>query len=136
MYYHIIVSRKGQANKIKLSPLTNHKNTTKGTVKGSFDRTNLFQQVEKGFDRLFNYDQPIAESFEFYNTMENGPIADQIKMQEEAFNQIIKNRNIKIILLAEDQVEKEPCLEALIRDKHQNERKYNRKLRESTYFFN
>lgn len=43
MHCHIIVSRKDQSNKIKLSPLTNHKNTKKGTVKGGFDRTNLFQ---------------------------------------------------------------------------------------------
>lgn len=48
MHCHLIVSRKDQSNKIKLSPLTNHKNTKKGTVKGGFDRTNLFQNVEKG----------------------------------------------------------------------------------------
>lgn len=82
MHCHLIVSRKDQANKKKLSPLTNHKNTTKGTIKGGFDRTNLFQQVEKGFDRLFKYDRLISESFEFYNVMKNGNISDELKMQE------------------------------------------------------
>lgn len=82
MHCHIIVSRKDQANKIKLSPLTNHRNTKKGAIKGGFDRTNLFQQVEKGFDRLFNYDRPLDESFEYYNIMKNGTITDQLKMQE------------------------------------------------------
>lgn len=82
MHCHIIVSRKDQANKIKLSPLTNHKNTKKGVIKGGFDRTNLFQQVEKGFDKLFNYERPISESFEYYNTMKNGSISEQISMQE------------------------------------------------------
>lgn len=82
MHCHIIVSRKDQSNKIKLSPLTNHKNTKKGTVKGGFDRTNLFQQAEQGFDKLFNYGRPLPESFEYFNTMKNGSIADQIKMQE------------------------------------------------------
>ena len=38
MHCHLIVSRKDQANKKKLSPLTNHKNTKKETVAGGFDR--------------------------------------------------------------------------------------------------
>jgi len=82
MHCHIIVSRKDQSNKIKLSPLTNHRNTKKGAIKGGFDRTNLFQQAETGFDRLFNYDRLIDESFKYYNMMKKGEIADQIKMQE------------------------------------------------------
>ena len=49
------MSRKDQANKKKLSPLTNHKNTNKGIIKGGFDRVKLFQQAEQGFDKLFNY---------------------------------------------------------------------------------
>lgn len=82
MHCHIIVSRKDQANKIKLSPLTNHRNTKKGIIKGGFDRTNLFQQAEKGFDKLFSYNRSLDESFEYYNTMKNGTIAEQIRMQE------------------------------------------------------
>lgn len=82
MHCHIIVSRKDQTNKIKLSPLTNHRNTKKGVVKGGFDRTNLFQQVEKGFDKFFNYNRPLDKSFEYFNTMKNGSIEEQIKMQE------------------------------------------------------
>ena len=82
MHCHIIVSRKDQSNKIKLSPLTNHRDTKKGVIKGGFDRTNLFQNVEKGFDRLFEYDRPLDESFEYYNIMKNGSITEQIKMQE------------------------------------------------------
>ena len=45
MYHHLIMSRKEQSNKKKLSPLTNHKNTKNGTIKGSFDRVNLFKQA-------------------------------------------------------------------------------------------
>lgn len=82
MHCHIIVSRKDQANKIKLSPLTNHRNTKKGVIKGGFDRKNLFQQVEQGFDRLFKYERPMNESFEYYNIMKNGSISDQISTQE------------------------------------------------------
>lgn len=83
MHCHIIVSRKDQANKIKLSPLTNHKDTKKGIVKGGFDRTNLFQQAENGFDRLFSYDRPFDESFEYYNTMKNRIITEQIILQQK-----------------------------------------------------
>ncbi len=82
MHCHLIVSRKDQTNKKKLSPLTNHKNTKKGTVKGGFDRKNLFQQAEQEFDKLFGYKREFTESFEYYNTMKNGSITDQLKMQE------------------------------------------------------
>ena len=83
MHFHLIISRKDQANKKKLSPLTNHKNTQKGTVTGSFDRVNLFQQAEYGFDKLFGYNRHQTESFDYYNTMKNGIIAQQINIHEQ-----------------------------------------------------
>ncbi|MDB0703574.1 DUF5712 family protein, partial [Bacteroides xylanisolvens] len=83
MHCHLIVSRKDQANKKKLSPLTNHKNTKNGVVKGGFDRVNLFQQAEQGFDKLFNYNRHQSESFHYHNTMKNRSICEQIKHQEQ-----------------------------------------------------
>ena len=83
MHCHLIVSRKDQSNKKKLSPLTNHKNTQKGTVTGGFDRVNLFQQAEQGFDKLFGYNRQLSESFEYANTMKNGSIDDKLKIQEQ-----------------------------------------------------
>ena len=85
MHCHLIVSRKDQTNKKKLSPLTNHKKTKKGTVTGGFDRVNLFQQAEQGFDKLFGYDRQLSESFEYANTMKNGSISEQIELQEQYF---------------------------------------------------
>jgi hypothetical protein len=85
MHCHMIVSRKDQTNKKKLSPLTNHKNTKKGTVTGGFDRVNLFQQAEQGFDKLFGYNRQFSESFEYANTMKNGSISEQIELQEQNF---------------------------------------------------
>lgn len=90
MHCHLIVSRKDQSNKKKLSPLTNHKNTTKGTVKGGFDRKNLFQQAEQGFDRLFGYQRQLTESFEYYNTMKNGSILEQLNMQEQEMKETVQ----------------------------------------------
>ena len=85
MHCHLIVSRKDQANKKKLSPLTNHKNTKNGVIKGGFDRVNLFQQAEQGFDRLFGYNRQLSESFEYSNTMKNGSISEQLELQNQNF---------------------------------------------------
>ncbi len=93
MHCHLIVSRKDQSNKIKISPLTNHKNTKKGTVQGGFDRKNLFQHAEQGFDKLFNYSRPVAESFEYYNTMKNGTIGEQLNLQEQIMKQESTSQN-------------------------------------------
>jgi hypothetical protein len=78
----LIVSRKDQSNKIKISPLTNHRSTNKGAIKGGFDRVRLFQGVEKGFDKLFAYQRELAETFSYCNTMKNGSIEEKLAMQE------------------------------------------------------
>jgi len=83
MHCHLIVSRKDQSNKIKISPLTNHRNTKKGAIKGGFDRTTLFENAEKGFDRLFGYNRQLSETFEYCNTIKNGSLPDKMKMQEQ-----------------------------------------------------
>ena len=82
IHCHLSVSRKDQVNKKKLSPLTNHKNTKNGIIKGGFDRVNLFLQLEQGFDKLFNYNRQPKESFTYRNTMTNGSISEQFKLQE------------------------------------------------------
>ena len=81
IHCNLIVSRKDQANKKKLSPLTNHKNTKKGTVTGGFDRVNLFQQAEQGFDKLFDYKRQLVESFDYCNTMKNDTIFERLNLQ-------------------------------------------------------
>ena len=85
MHCHLIVSRKDQANKKKLSPLTNHKNTKNGAITGGFDRVNLFQQAEQGFDKLFGYNRQQSESFDYHNTMKNGSIFEQLDLQAQTF---------------------------------------------------
>ena len=49
MHCHLIVSRKDQTNKKKLSPLTNHKGTKAGVIKGGFDRVNLLKKCRTRF---------------------------------------------------------------------------------------
>ena len=78
-----VYKRQDQTNKKKLSPLTNHKNTEAGIIKGGFDRVNLFQQVEQGFDKLFNYNRQQVELFDYHNTMKNGCISELFKLQQQ-----------------------------------------------------
>jgi len=82
MHCHLIVSRKDQSNKKKLSPLTNHRNTKKGAITGGFDRKALFQQAETGFDSLFGYQRDLQETFTYCNTMKNGTVSEKLEMQE------------------------------------------------------
>ena len=77
MHAHIIVSRKTEDNKIKISPQTNHKGTSKGTVQGGFDRTAFFKKMEQSFDQKFSYERNIKESFEYKNAIKNGSFAQQ-----------------------------------------------------------
>lgn len=83
MHCHLIVSRKDQSNKVKISPLTNHRNTKKGVIKGGFDRTTLFENMEKDFDKLFGYNRQLYETFEYCNTIKNGSMTDKIRIQEQ-----------------------------------------------------
>lgn len=92
MHCHLIVSRKDQSNKVKISPLTNHRNTKKGAIKGGFDRVTLFENVEKGFDKLFGYNRQLSETFEYCNTMKNGTVMDKLKMQEREVNTTIQQQ--------------------------------------------
>lgn len=123
MHCHIIVSRKDQSNKIKLSPLTNHRNTKKGTAKGGFDRTNLFQSVEQGFDKLFNYSRPLTDSFEYYNTMKNGSIDEQMSLQRKVFTS--EKENKQTALYTNKDISKEEYLNQSIKQKEN----YNTKLK-------
>lgn len=123
MHCHIIVSRKDQSNKIKLSPLTNHRNTKEGVVKGGFDRTNLFQSVEQGFDKLFNYNRPQTESFEYYNIMKNGSIDEQMSLQRKVFTS--EKGNKQTALYTNKDISKEEYLNQSIKQKEN----YNTKLK-------
>ena len=105
MHYHLIVSRKDQTNKKKLSPLTNHKNTKNGVIKGGFDRVNLFQQAEQGFDKIFGYNRQQTESFDYLNTMKNGSISEQIEVQEQNFS----GENKKEVFQSSERENMIPC---------------------------
>lgn len=126
MHCHLIVSRRDQSNKIKLSPLTNHRNTKKGVIKGGFDRSTLFQQAEKGFDKLFNYKRPLDENFEYFNTMKNGSVEEQIKIQQKIFTN--QKEGTQISLNVNRQVGKKNDLKENIGDNNRKDEQ-NKKLK-------
>lgn len=130
MHAHIIVSRKDRANKLKLSPKTNHRGTAKGAVRGGFDRTDFFRKCESSFDRRMGFDREPEESFDYLNAVKNGSPAE-IARQVERAEHIRKEKwdNLKAELQSRQepekskvqQVEKTPDIEQPILKKKQQE---------------
>jgi len=93
-HWHIIVARKDALNQYKLSPLTNHRGTTKGAVKGGFDRVAFDKECERLFDERFGYERKVEESFDYCLAQKKGTpeqkaeqtqrLADQNKTDIEA----------------------------------------------------
>jgi hypothetical protein len=97
LHIHLIVSRKDMANKKKLSPMTNHRSTEKGAIKGGFDRKSFVSSIEARFDNWAGYSREIKESFAYCNAIKNGDLSDikeftairvshEKKMEQEALN--------------------------------------------------
>lgn len=84
-HIHGIVSRKSKGKgvkSVKLSPLTNHRNTADGVVKGGFDRKTFFVKCEKLFDKLFKFERSIAQTFEYNNAQVHGTPEEKVKQTE------------------------------------------------------
>ena len=122
MHCHLIVSRKDQSNKKKLSPLTNHKDTKAGVIKGGFDRVNLFQQAEQGFDKLFDYNRQWTESFDYHNTMKNGSISEQLELQAQTF---IEEKKKDVLQSSEKENNISCNQDCKMKNKHSNNQQNN-----------
>jgi hypothetical protein len=84
MHVQIIVSRKDASNSIKLSPLNNSKgkNATHSQKVGQFDRVAFKQLSEALFDRMFNYEREVKESFKYANTLKHGTYEQKEEVKE------------------------------------------------------
>jgi hypothetical protein len=71
IHVHFIIGRKTLDGKHKISPQTNHINTSKGAVIGGFSRDVFKEECEALFDKMFNYDRPFEERYSFYKTRKN-----------------------------------------------------------------
>jgi hypothetical protein len=71
-------------NPLKLSPATHHRHTSQGAVRGGFDRTAFKEAAEATFDRQFNYERPLSETFRYANVMAKGSYAERMAMRQAA----------------------------------------------------
>ena len=89
-HFHILIARKTKDEKHKISPLSNHRDTQKGVVKGGFERVKFFENVEKSFDKHFKHERSQEQSFQYRNEIKNG-----IKPEEQKIQQIQERKNNK-----------------------------------------
>ena len=93
IHWHVIVARLSRGFKVeigegkyrtkhyKLSPLTNHVNTTKGCVKGGFSLVDFDAKCETLFDVRFEYDRKVEESFEYCLAEKKGTAEEKIDQE-------------------------------------------------------
>ena len=83
-HFHVLIARKTKDEKHKISPLTNHRDTQKGVVKGGFERVKFAENIEKSFDKHFKYERSQEQSFQYRNEQKKGiKNEDIIKQQQE-----------------------------------------------------
>ena len=92
IHVHIIVSRKDNTGKYKLSPMTNHRGESSGVIKSGFNRDSFYRDCERIFDTSFGYQRRISESYDYHNTMKHGSNEEraamiQASVQEEQIRQ-------------------------------------------------
>ena len=92
IHVHIIVSRKDNSGKYKLSPMTNHRGESSGVIKSGFNRDSFYRDCERIFDTSFGYQRRISESYDYHNTMRHGSNEERAAMirasvQEEQIRQ-------------------------------------------------
>lgn len=56
----------------KLSPMTNHINSSQGPIKGGFSRKAFYEASEQVFDKAFKYERDFKDSWEYQYTMKHG----------------------------------------------------------------
>ena len=90
---HLIVSRKDKTQRLKLSPMSNEKSTTRTIGNNKyhvgFDRVKWIQMNEKRFDSFFNYARPKLEKFKNQNILKNGSPKEkeQLNLELNTFQQ-------------------------------------------------
>lgn len=97
-HFHVLIARKTKDEKHKISPLTNHKNTQKGAVKGGFERVKFAENIEKSFDKHFKYERSYEQSFQYRNEKKKGVkqdsnIEQQKKQQQQQEQEQQKRKN-------------------------------------------
>lgn len=85
MHIQIVVSRKDISNKVKLSPMNRSKGRNKAhsQLMGEFNRSAFKQSGEWAFDKLFGFQRPINQTYQYVNMQKNGTLEQRIELQKE-----------------------------------------------------
>ena len=86
-HIHVIISRRDKDQKYKLSPVTNHINSTKGIIKGGFSRISFYEKSEQVFDKLIQYPREFKDSWEYQYTMKHG--------SQDKISEMLRSRQIE-----------------------------------------
>lgn len=80
IHAHFIIGHKSKDNNTKISPKTNHRNTTKGPIVGGFDRDSFKEICELKFDEMFKYLRPIEQTYRYNKIKANGSLDKQVQI--------------------------------------------------------
>lgn len=89
-HIHIILGHKTQGipgKELKISPISNHRDTELGPIKGGFDRKSFIVKCEKRFDILTGYERKVADTFEYVSTMKRGSVEQKAEQAEKLVNE-------------------------------------------------
>jgi hypothetical protein len=96
LHVHIIVSRRDKNQFYKLSPMTNHQNTKSGPVKGGFCRKDLMIESEQIFDKTFNYNRTLEETWDYqFAKKHKKDLPVEIKQEIEIEKNVKNKKSIK-----------------------------------------
>jgi hypothetical protein len=104
-HVHIVVSRKDIAQKHSLSPLANSKGSDKHKLNGKsikvgFDRDKFVKDCESEFDKMYQYQRKIENSYEYYKYVSNPTkgLVQSTKIARQAItNPEIAAKNLAVI---------------------------------------
>jgi hypothetical protein len=85
VHIQVIVSRKDITNKIKLSPMNKSRgrNAEHSQKIGQFDRSAFKQSGETVFDKQFDFDRGLDETFRYANAKKKGSLEERLAIHAE-----------------------------------------------------
>ncbi len=89
-HIHGIISRntKDIGGKImKISPLTNHRDSEKGPIQGGFDRNAFRRKCQDIFDEQLNFDRKLEQTFEYQNAQKHGSAEEKEVQAQKLFEE-------------------------------------------------
>lgn len=136
-HIHVIVSRKTADKKMMISPLANERGKTyqlgdKVMVKG-FDRDKYKQTCETLFDKLFSYQRPKEESYQFFKDKDKLSILEKAALEKEIANKKLQEELARQEALKQaEKEEKEKMLKNKQREMMRKRIEESRKIVERT----